>query len=96
LICSRIADGRLRPVRAEGNHGRVDWAASGLLRTLYPFPTRRKGNHDPDPDQRATSEFNRIAVINNVKLFSSLRNGVPAAAYPKRDIHKAYQHRHFH
>ena len=30
LLWSRIADGRLRPVRVEGNHGRVDWAARGF------------------------------------------------------------------
>ena len=62
MLWSRIADGRLRPVRVEGNHGRVDWAARGLLGTLYPFPTRRKGNPAPGPDQRATSEFNQVAV----------------------------------
>ena len=34
MFWSRIADGRLRPVRVEGNHGRVSYAAEGQSHSL--------------------------------------------------------------
>ena len=60
MLWSRIADGRLHPVRVEGNHGRVSYVAEGQSHDWpAPHPDPVFAEPNPGQDPKPQNERNK-------------------------------------